>query len=574
VEPSAEISGTAPQSSNDFTGRQSGNLRDFLVQLAVVFLASYLLLFAGMTRRPGFYDEGIMLTGAMRVAAGQIPHRDFHYIYGPAEIYILSGLFKIFGTSLLAERLFDLLIKALLVTSVYAIVLSYCRRAIAIFISAVTILWLYGMKEFGIATTPVSLLNLVGSCLILPAFVGRVSTRRMFAAGAISGIAVLFRPDTGIALAGIHACVIAIAIYLRFKGTRNRLVIFASTFWPYLLGFALLTIPAALYYLSVAPLAAMLEDIVFYPAKYYHRGRYLPFPGIHPKELENLGVYLPIAIAVISLYALVTRLRARLGAATRLDKIPQPQGWFGFLVTFTILLIVMYLKGVVRVAPLQMYLAIVPSLLLIAVLFQHQSSFPRPVRISISCLFWLSLLPAAWSALHEVRFEYVWHSSVAERILSSTRNAGPGTETEWCKMANPVTTGFCFFPEEDRVHAIEFIDSHTQPGQTLYVGVSHHDRIFANDNIIYFAAQRLPATRWSHFDPDLQNRYDIQMQMVDELERNAPPYIVLDSEFELSREPNDSSKSSGVMLLDRYIHDKYQPSETFGTMSVWQRRSP
>jgi hypothetical protein len=574
VEPSAEISGTAPQSSNDFTGRQSGNLRGFLVQLAVVFLASYLLLFVGMTRRPGFYDEGIMLTGAMRVAAGQIPHRDFHYIYGPAEIYILSGLFKIFGTSLLAERLFDLLIKALLVTSVYAIVLSYCRRAIAIFISAVTILWLYGMKEFGIATTPVSLLNLVGSYLILPAFVGRVSTRRMFAAGAISGLAVLFRPDTGIALVGIHACVIAIAIYLRFKGTGNRLVIFASTFWPYLLGFALLTIPAALYYLSVAPLAAMLEDIVFYPAKYYHRGRYLPFPGIHPKELENLGVYLPIAITGISLYALLARLRARLGATARLDNIPQPQGWYGFLVTFTILLIVMYLKGVVRVAPLQMYLAILPSLLLVAVLFQHQSSFPRPVRISISCLFWLSLLPAAWSALHEVRFEYVWHSSVAERILYSTRNAGPGTETEWCKIANPLTTGFCFFPEEDRVHAIEFIDSHTQPGQTLYVGVSHHDRIFANDNIIYFAAQRIPATRWSHFDPDLQNRYDIQMQMVDELERNAPPYIVLDSEFELSREPNDSSKSSGVMLLDRYIHDKYQPSETFGTMSVWQRRRP
>lgn len=528
-----------------------------------------------MTRRPGFYDEGIMLTGAMRVAAGQIPHRDFHYIYGPAEIYLLSGLFKIFGTSLLAERLFDLLIKALLVTSVYAIVLSYCRRAIAIFISVVTILWLYGMKEFGIATTPISLLNLVGSYLILPTFVGRVSTRRMFAAGAISGVAALFRPDTGIALVGIHACVISIAVYLRFKGTANRLAIFASTFWPYLLGFALLTIPAAIYYLSVAPLAAMLEDIVFYPAKYYHRGRYLPFPGIDVKGLENLGVYLPIAITGVSLYALVARrLRVRPSDADRLDNTRQTQEWYGFLVTFTILLIVMYLKGLVRAAPLQMYLAIVPSLLLAAVLFQHRASFSRPVRISISGLLWLSFLPAAWSALHEVRFEYVWHSSVAERILSLTRNAGPGTETEWCKIANPLTTGFCFFPEEDRVHAIEFIGSHTQPGQTLYVGVSHHDRIFANDNIIYFATQRIPATRWSHFDPDLQNRYDIQKQMVDELERNAPPYIVLDSEFELSREPNDSSKSSGVTLLDRYIHDKYQAGETFGTMSVWQRRSP
>jgi hypothetical protein len=57
-----------------------------------------------------------------------------------------------------------------------------------------------------------------------------------------------------------------------------------------------------------------------------------------------------------------------------------------------------------------------------------------------------------------------------------------------------------------------------------------------------------------------------KQHMVDELERNTPPYIVLDSEFELSREPNDSSKSSGVTLLDRYIHDNYQPSETFGTM--------
>jgi hypothetical protein len=62
--------------------------------------------------------------------------------------------------------------------------------------------------------------------------------------------------------------------------------------------------------------------------------------------------------------------------------------------------------------------------------------------------------------------------------------------------------------------------------------------------------------------------------MVQELERKSPPYIVLDSEFELSREPNDSSKSSGVTLLDEYIHGKYQPTETFGTMSVWKRRSP
>jgi hypothetical protein len=297
--------------ANDIFGGSYQALAGSLVQLVVVFLVSYLLLFCGMSRRPGMYDEGIVLTGALRVAAGQIPHRDFYFIYGPAEIYILAGLFKVFGPSLLVERLFDLLIKALLVTSMYGIVASYCRRSIAGFVSVVTVLWLFGLSEFGLAITPVSLFNVLGSALLLPVFAGRVSTKRMLAAGAISGAASLFRYDTG---------------------------------------------------------------------------------------------------------------------------------------------------------------------------------------------------------------------------------------------------------------------SHTRPGQPLYAGLSHHDRVVANDNLIYFATQRLPATHWSHFDPDLQNRLDIQTQMVAELEQKGPPYIVLDSEFELSREPNDSAKSSGVTLLDNYIHDKYQPSESFGTMSIWQRK--
>jgi hypothetical protein len=514
------------------------------------------------------YDEGIVLTGAMRVVAGQVPHRDFYFIYGPAEVYILAGLFKVFGPSLLVERLFDLLIKALLVTSVYAIVSSYCRRSIAVFVSIVTVLWLFGMSEFGLAITPVSLFNLVGSALLLPVFIGRESTRRMLAAGAVSGAASLFRYDTGIALLGIHVCVIAIAIYLRFTGTANRMRAFASAFWPYLLAFAFLTLLPALYYLSVAPVASLFHDVILFPSKYYHRGRNLPFPPLSLKGLENLGIYVPIAIAGISLYALVKR---RFGAGgnvpSSVENIPREE-WHGFLITFGLLLGVMYLKGLVRVAVVQMYLAIIPSLLLIAVLFQHQSAFSRPVRIAISWLMWLSLVPASWSALHEIRLQYLKHSS-----LASFAQHAPAETTAWCKISNPLTVGYCFLPEDDRIHSIEFISSHTRPDQRLYVGVSHHDRIVANDNLIYFATQRLPATHWSHFDPDLQNRYDIQTQMIQELEQNAPTYIVLDSEFDLSREPNDSAKSSGVTLLDDYIHSKYQRGETFGTMSIWQRNS-
>jgi Dolichyl-phosphate-mannose-protein mannosyltransferase len=547
--------------------------RQPFVQLVIVLLIAYLLLFLGMPRRPGMYDEGIVLTGAMRVLAGQIPHRDFYFIYGPAEVYILAGLFKIFGPSLLAERLFDLLIKALVVTTVYAIALSYCRRSIALFVSVVTGLWLFGLNEYGLAVTPVSLLNLIGSILILPAFAGRVSKRRMLAAGAVSGMAFLFRYDTGVALIGIHACVLAIAVCLRTMGLSNRLRAFATLFWPYLVGVAVLTVVPALYYLSVAPLAPLLHDVIFFPRRYYFRGRNLPFPGISWRELENLGIYLPLAIAALSLYAVLDR-RSRTagtGAASVEGPSREPE-WQGFLVTFGLLLVVMYLKGVVRVAPIQMYLAIVPSLLVIAVLFQHQSAFSRPIGLSIGCLMWLSLIAATWSALHLIRLEYLTPYSVAQRILPFARRTTPDTPAEWCKTASPLTAGLCFLPEDDRIRAIEYIRGHTLPGQSLYSGLRKHDRIVANDNLIYFATQRLPATRWSHFDPDLQNRYEIQMQMVHELQQNAPPYIALDSEFDAVREPNDSSTSSGVMLLDDYIQKEYQPNETFGTMTVWRRR--
>lgn len=543
--------------------------RVFAIQLIAVFLVSYVFLFFGMMRRPGMYDEGIVLTGAMRVASGQIPHRDFYFIYGPAEIYVLAGLFKAFGASVLAERLFDLSIKALVVTSVFAIVAAHCRKSVAVFISIITILWLFGLNEFGLAVMPVSILNLISSVLILPVFEGRLSAKRMMAAGAVAGAATLFRYDTGIALLGINACLIAVAIYLQPQDTANRPRLFASAFWPYLAGFGLVVLLPVLYYLSVAPLGSIAHDIIVFPRKYYYRSRNLPFPRITPRYFENIGIYLPLAIAAMTLYALAVH-RVRHSAHGTVEE----RRWDGFLITFGLMLAVMYLKGIVRIAPIQMYLAIVPSLLLIAVLFEHRTVFPRLAQVSINCLMLLSFLAATWSALHVVRLESMYHLSVAQRILHLSPTAAPGLETVWCNTPNPVTRGFCFLPEDDRLQAIEFIRSHTHPGQTLYSGLRQHDRVFANDNLIYFATQLLPATRWSHFDPDLQNRYDIQTQMVQELKQNAPPYLVLDSEFDLVREPNESSKSSGVTLLDTYIRDQYKPVEQFDKLSIWQRQIP
>lgn len=556
------------QISKDSVDRLSRPLRARLPEFALIFLVTCILLFLGMCRRPGIYDEGLVLTAAMRVAAGQIPHRDFYANYGPAQFYILAGLFKIFGESILVERLFDLFIKGLLVVSVYAIVLSYCRRSVAAITSAITVLWLFVFNVItGTPVVPVCLLNLAGVASVLPVFQGRVSTRRMFAAGALAGIAALFRYDTGMALLVVQACTIAAATYL--KNESSKLRAFAFTFATCLLGFLVVTLPIALYYLSVAPIHPFVHDIILYPSKYYHRGRNLPFPGISRGRVGNLEIYLPIAAISISLYvAVAANFRGRGDARLNFQDRSEEQRWHGFLIAFGLLSLFMYFKGFVRLELSQMYLCIVPSLLLTAVLFQNISAFSHILRFAVMGLVTLSALAVTSSTKHELGNIFVY-DSIPDGIVSSSRTSAE--IGNWCKSKNPLTRGVCFLPEDDSIRTIEFVDSHTLPNQRLYVGLAKHDRVFANNNLIYFGASRLPATRWSHFDPGLQNSRGIQAQMAEELEVNSPPYVVLDSEFESQQEPNDSSKSTGVTLLDDYIRSKYQPVQTFGSMSIWVR---
>ncbi|HEY2122655.1 MAG TPA: hypothetical protein VGH07_03595 [Chthoniobacterales bacterium] len=552
---------------------QPKNSRESVIKATLVFLMSYLILFIGMSLSPNVYDEGIILTGAMRVVAGQMPHQDFYANYGPGQFYLIAGLFKLFGQSVLVERLYDLFLRALVVALVYLIASSYCRRSIAACTAIVTVLWFFSLNEIGgSAVIPVSLLSLVASILVLPVFLHPISAKRMLGVGAVAGLAGLFRYDTGLALLGVAACAVAIAICLRMSGTLNRLKNFASTFWPCLPGFAAVTLPALLYYLSRAPFHPFVYDIILYPSKYYHRSRNLPFPRIDLKGLDNIAVYLPIAIVGIAMYVVVARrLQARRSGASGLQNMAAEQKWHGFLITFGLIALVMYFKGIVRVSPVHMYLSILPSLLLIAVLYQHRRTLPRRIGISIAVLMYLSVSAGVLSALREIRVLHKVHSSLPESIVADASRTSPEIRAIWCKDKNPLTEGICFLPSDDRIRTIEFIESHTKPDQYLFVGLPKHDRIFANDNLIYFATQRLPATKWSHLDPNLQNTYDIQTQMVNEFERNVPPYIVLDSEFKSMNEPNDSSRSSGVTLLDDYIHSKYQHVESFGDFSIWQR---
>ena len=545
------------------------------LRYAFIFLVSFVILFLGMDRGFDYYDEGLILVGAMRVGAGQVPHRDFYANYGPGQFYTLAWLFDLFGSSVFVERLYDLTLRSVIVTVVYGITAVRCRKWIAACTTIACAFWLFsaGVPTIGYPIVPIIPMVLLGSAFLLPIFRGDLPKWRALLAGGITGLAALFRYDVGFALAIVQLASITIAGFLRKRGAVAGRGSTRSSLLLYSLGVAALFLPPVLLYLAVAPIHPFVHDIFLYPVKYYARARRVPFPGIRWRSLENLAVYLPVVVAILCVWALViTKARDRDRAANA-DDIARNQDRMGALILFGLLGTVFFFKGVVRISVPQMLLAIVPTVIALAVLYDYTSGERRSLHRIVQWTMALSIFTATWSALKEVRVLYLSQHSVWQEVLSPPGPASLKVETDWCGVPNRLHTGLCFLVDPDHARAISYLSAHTSQAEHIFIGLARHDRIVSNDLLTYFASDRLPATRWSHFDPDLQTRADIQAEMIQELDRQPVRYIVLESQFDSQVQPwNDSSKSSGVTLLDDYIRRNYRRVEEWGAISVWLRQ--
>jgi hypothetical protein len=537
-------------------------------EVSLVFVVSFLLFFLGMDRNFDLYDEGIVLVGAMRVAAGEIPHRDFYANYGPGQFYTLAWLFDVFGRSILVERLYDLLVRAAIVAVVYSVTRNRCRLWVALGSTAAAWFWLFsaGRPTIGYALLPVILLSTLGSMVLNRALVGQKRLSRAFAAGFLTGMVTLFRYDVGAALAVVHMASIWLASSVgSHEGSRDaRTARRASLLYG--LGVVALFAPVAVSYLMAAPLHFFLHDIVIFPSKYYAQARNLPLPRLHWRSLENIALYLPIPAGLLALYA--SWLSA--GPESEADRPNDDKKLL--LLLFGLSVIAFYFKGIVRISVLQMLAALIPMVIAIALLYERFAMGNRNLFRAAQWMMIISLFTATWSALKEIRLLYMTHASVLQEVLSPPGPSSLRPDTDWCDVPNPLHTGLCFLVGFGLPEVNVYLQKHAVPGERIFIGLDRHDRIVQNDLVTYFTTGHLPATRWSHFDPDLQTRADIQSQMVEELDRQSVRYVVLESEFEgLIEKSNDSSKSSGVKILDDYIRTNYHPVRDFGLSAVWLR---
>jgi hypothetical protein len=323
-------------------------------------------------------------------------------------------------------------------------------------------------------------------------------------------------------------------------------------------------------YRAVAPWHDLYFDLYYYGVHYYRASRRLPL--LHGRDLGFLGTVTILLPGVTAVLAGIAAIRLWLGRSRAHGLTPETSSVIGFLCSFGLLTIVMYVKSLVRIDLWQNYLALVPALILLAVLVEHRLDYGRVFRGAVYLVALLCVLASLRSAEHRWRADSDQKSLLVAHLLRPQTQAPVPPDSDWCELRTPATRYVCFLVDPDHIHTIGFLRLNTQPSDTLFVGLRHHDKVFANDNVTYFATGLLPVTPWSEMDPHVQTTVAIQQEIISDLVAHRPPYVVLDSEFEGSNEPNDSSISTGVTLLDDFIRQQYTPVRNFGELSILKRR--
>lgn len=525
-------------------------------------VAAFLALLVTMPRTLNVYDEGIVLSDALRMLSGEIIHRDFYSLYGPAQYAIVAAIIDLTANSFLVARLYDLLIRAAILAVTYWIVGRVAARWIALGVTGVAGVWLMFVGNYLFPIFPCILLALLATWQVSRFAAAPAGSSRMAAAGALAGLAALFRYDAAAYL--LVANLIGAGALAGWQAPRGRwLRHWLAGAAAYVGGAAAVFAPFALAYLAVAPIGAFLHDVLLFPLAYYPATRGLPFPG--PSAIaaspSDAAVYLPfLAVALVLVWGVAER-------GSRVREMTAPAG--PVVVAFGLATALLLLKGLVRVSPIHMMLAIVPALVVLAALAGSGWRGGAMRRLGAAAVLAVVVAPtlgAAWTLVAtNLRIKDL---SVGGWLLA--HSGLPGTAFVGRACESVATTGFArVTPNVARVAT--YLLASTQPDDRILVGLDRTDKVFINAPSLYYMARRLPATHWHQYDPGLQTRADIQTAMIGELQQGDVRWVVRDATFDAVAEPNDSARSSGVRLLDGFVEAHYRPVAASGPIEVWLR---
>jgi uncharacterized membrane protein len=538
--------------------------------LVAMFVAAIAYIRPSMFTYLNIYDEGVIVYGATRVMQGEMPYRDFWTPYSPGQFYTLAALFAAFGKTILVERWWDVASRALLSVSIYLVAAQLSSRITAMFVWALSVVWLayYGFFGYpifqGLAFSFLSL-----HCVLRSLMGDRLARKHLIFAGGFLGLTALFRHDMAIYVAIAESLVLFVFSASQRSSDNEPCHIkepgLLSRVFPVLATALIVVAPVALFFLLTTPINELAQQLFIFPLIEFPKVRDLPYPPLSGAA-KDLPFYVPFLIyGMAGLVASVrighmqtVRLELEQGLRDAKDwpeaKINQQRAQ-----VWGVLLIILFgLLGFNQVH--------VRSDLI------HTPHFFLAAMVLLPFIaqgFWQA--DKAWSfivsgfaigiALLLTVEPLDWHKTMMEQREKSS---------SLISQSLPIAAGTLMSDEQRSL--VQHLQKTVKPGEWVYLGLTQHDRVFANDVMLYFLLEARSPTRYHELHPGLINTLPVQQEMVADLMRNPPFTVVLTSIFEGAREPNDSSKSSGVKLLDDYIKAHYRMSLIIGNYRVYRRK--
>lgn len=266
-----------------------------ILPLLFIISFSYLIFFC----KYGFNiaDEGVPLSGALRIMRGEVPLKDFQG-YMPGVYYFYYVILKIFGMDILTVRYVISFLTAIMIVMYYLASKKVMSSFFSLFGSLimVTVPGPYYVRFLNFFI----LLNIMVFYVYL-----NERTRASFYMGLIGGITFLFRQDLG-----LFVFFLAAIIFYIVKGfnTHGKFIAVFSEIKGYISGYFLIILPFIAYYLY--------EDKLFYILSANYNaffGGYqkvsLPFPDILSSWYESGLFYVPVLIYTFALFHIIYNLR-------------------------------------------------------------------------------------------------------------------------------------------------------------------------------------------------------------------------------------------------------------------------
>jgi hypothetical protein len=494
-----------------------------------------------LTEAPGIYDEGLIVSGAARILHGQLPYRDFDTGYPPAQFYTVAAVFKVFGATLLAERVWDTLWRLAIVGFGIALARAATpgqRPHPALLICGGLVTGACGWRLSPIVSGMLPCFAAVW-CAVL--YLNQRGVRWLFFSGLAAGAAVLYRHDLAACVCG--AVTVASCYHAITEGKRRWFRV-PAVFWAGVL--LVLALPVLYFWFSVAH-DALVQAFVEFPRMNFP-GRHLPLPG-PGTILAWRDFYFPPVVIVAA--AITFR---RVASASRPTHV----------------LLVMCSLSTLALATQRLdaphaYPAIMFTLVLLCVCvaaWQLENRKLLPNLLLSGAIFWYGLCALiGWSG-QLAGLKGTASSGGAPAEVRYSRNAPPNGIVR----AGPILLAF------DQRQAVRYIQRNLAPGRPLYVGAATHASARLNDALFYFLADRPPTTRFDMFVPGITTGAAVQSEILRDLRQKQTEYVVL-FRAPASREPNLSSVASGVRILDDAIWRDYTQVAEFGRYTIWRRNN-